>query len=274
MGPGCLDRFNGMFAFAIWDSHERELFIARDRLGIKPLYYANIGGTFAFGSEVKALLPAGYRPQVSPVGLAEYFTFQNILSDATLFEGVRMLPAGHLLRIREDEAAPRLTRYWDLDFQPDESVSAEEWVAEVRDAFERAVTRQLVSDVPIGSYLSGGLDSSSIARVASRSIPRLMTFTGGFDMESVTGFEMVFDERADAEAIARLGPTEHYTMVMHAGDMAWVLPELVWHLEDLRVGMAYQNHYIARLASKFVTVTLAGTGGDELFAGYPWRYGS
>jgi asparagine synthase (glutamine-hydrolysing) len=99
-----------------------------------------------------------------------------------------------------------------------------------------------------------------------------MTFTGGFDMKSVTGFETVFDERADAEAIARLGPTEHYTMVMHSGDMAWVLPELVWHLEDLRLGMAYQNHYMARLASKFVTVALAGTGGDELFAGYPWRY--
>ena len=106
-GPACLDRFNGMFAFAVWDSRERELFIARDRLGIKPLYYANIGGTFAFGSEVKALLPAGYRPEVSPVGLAEYFTFQNILSDATLFEGVRMLPAGHFLRIREDDTRPR-----------------------------------------------------------------------------------------------------------------------------------------------------------------------
>jgi asparagine synthase (glutamine-hydrolysing) len=99
-----------------------------------------------------------------------------------------------------------------------------------------------------------------------------MTFTGGFDLASVAGFETVFDERADAEAIARLCSTEHYTMVMHAGDMAWVLPELVWHLEDLRVGMCYQNHYIARLASKFVTVSLAGTGGDELFAGYPWRY--
>jgi asparagine synthase (glutamine-hydrolysing) len=271
-GPACLDRFNGMFAFAIWDSRERELFIARDRLGIKPVYYTRTGGKFAFSSEVKALIAAGYRPDVSPVGLAEYFTFQNILSDATLFEGVRMLPAGHFLQIRERETAPRLTRYWDLEFRPDESVSVEEWTAAVRDAFETAVARQLVSDVPIGSYLSGGLDSSSIALVASRSIPRLMTFTGGFDMESVTGFEVVFDERRDAEAIARLGPTEHYTMVMHAGDMAWVLPELVWHLEDLRVGMAYQNHYIARLASKFVTVTLAGTGGDELFAGYPWRY--
>lgn len=271
-GPACLDRFNGMFAFAIWDTHERELFIARDRLGIKPVYYATTDGKFAFGSEVKALIPAGYRAAVSAVGLAEYFTFQNILSDATLFDGVRMLPAGHFLQIREHESAPRLTRYWDLEFCPDESVSVEEWTVGVRDAFERAVSRQLVSDVPIGSYLSGGLDSSSIALVASRSIPRLMTFTGGFDTEPVTGFEAVFDERRDAEAIARLGPTEHYTMVMHAGDMAWVLPELVWHLEDLRVGMAYQNHYIARLASKFVTVTLAGTGGDELFAGYPWRY--
>jgi asparagine synthase (glutamine-hydrolysing) len=271
-GPACLARFNGMFAFVIWDARERELFVARDRLGIKPLYYTTVGTTFVFGSEVKALFPAGYCPVVSPVGLVEYFTFQNIFSDATLFEDVLMLPAGHSLRVREGERSVRLTRYWDFDFQPDESVSVDEWITAVRDVFERSVSRQLMSDVPIGSYLSGGLDSSSIAMAACRSIPRLMTFTGGFDMASVTGFETVFDERSEAEATARLGPTEHYTMVMHSGDMAWVLPELVWHLEDLRVGMAYQNHYIARLASKFVTVTLAGTGGDELFAGYPWRY--
>jgi asparagine synthase (glutamine-hydrolysing) len=99
-----------------------------------------------------------------------------------------------------------------------------------------------------------------------------MTFTGGFDLSSVTGLELVFDERADAERAASMFRTEHYEMVMHAGDMAWVLPELVWHLEDPRIGMCYQNHYIARLASKFVKVVLAGTGGDELFAGYPWRY--
>ena len=102
-GPACLDRFNGMFAFAIWDTHERELFIARDRLGIKPVYYATIDGKFAFGSEVKALIPAGTGAAVSAVGLAEYFTFQNILSDATLFDGVRMLPAGHFLQIREHQ---------------------------------------------------------------------------------------------------------------------------------------------------------------------------
>jgi asparagine synthase (glutamine-hydrolysing) len=99
-----------------------------------------------------------------------------------------------------------------------------------------------------------------------------MTFTGGFDLSSVTGLELVFDERADAERAASEFRTEHYEMVVHAGDMAWVLPELVWHLEDPRTGMSYQNHYIARLASKFVKVVLAGTGGDELFAGYPWRY--
>lgn len=272
-GAGCLDRFNGMFAFAVWDSRERELLLARDRFGIKPLYYGTTGGSFVFGSEIKALIAAGYRPGVSPLGLVEYFTFQNILSDATLFDGVRILPAGNLLRIRCDDVTPRLSQYWDLEFRPDDSVSVEEWTEEVRSTFERAVARQLVSDVPIGSYLSGGLDSSSIARVASRSIPRLMTFTGGFDMASVTGFETVFDERTEAEEVARLCSSEHYTMVMHAGDMAWVLPELVWHLEDLRAGMCYQNHFIARLASKFVTVALAGTGGDELFAGYPWRYG-
>jgi asparagine synthase (glutamine-hydrolysing) len=116
------------------------------------------------------------------------------------------------------------------------------------------------------------MDSASIVAVATRRIPRLMTFTGGFDLRSVNGLELVFDERDDAETVASTFRTEHYEMVMHAGDMWWVLPELVWHLEDLRVGMCYQNHYIARLASKFVKVALAGTGGDELFAGYPWRY--
>ncbi len=271
-GPACVERFNGMFAFAIWDTRERRLVLARDHFGIKPLYYAAVGDAFVFASEIKALFEAGYAASVSPAGLVEYFTFQNILSDATLFDGVRLLPAAHVLQIAEGESAPHLNRYWDLVFEPDESVSAEEWVVAVRDVFERAVTRQLVSDVPVGSYLSGGMDSASIAAVATRSIPRLMTFTGGFDMSSVSGFEAVFDERTDAEEIARLCSTEHYEMVMHAGDMAWVLPELVWHLEDLRVGMCYQNHYIARLASKFVTVAMAGTGGDELFAGYPWRY--
>jgi asparagine synthase (glutamine-hydrolysing) len=269
-GPQCVARFNGMFALAVWDSLRDELFIARDRLGIKPLYYAVVDGRLLFGSEVKALLAAGLRVAVCAEAVSEYFTFQNLYSDLTLFEGVRLLPAGHTLTATT--AGMRTRRYWDLVMDPDESRTEDEWIEEIRGAFEGAVSRQVVSDVPVGSYLSGGMDSASIAAVAGRSIPRLMTFTGGFDLSSVEGLELVFDERADAERVASSFRTEHYEMVMHAGDMAWVLPELIWHLEDPRVGMCYQNHYIARLASRLVKVVLAGTGGDELFAGYPWRY--
>jgi asparagine synthase (glutamine-hydrolysing) len=269
-GRGSVERFNGMFAFAIWDARSRELLIARDRFGIKPLYYALHDGRLLFGSEVKTLLEAGLPARVSPQALVEYFTFQNVFSDVTLFDGVRMLPAGHLLVASTDALV--VTRYWDLELDPDDAPSEDDWIERVRAIFERSVERQLVSDVPVGSYLSGGMDSASIVAVASQRIPRLMTFTGGFDLSSVNGLELVFDERQDAERVASEFRTEHYEMVMHSGDMWWVLPELVWHLEDLRVGMCYQNHYIARLASKFVKVALAGTGGDELFAGYPWRY--
>jgi asparagine synthase (glutamine-hydrolysing) len=269
-GPACLERMNGMFAFAIWDQRRRELFLARDRFGIKPLYYALHDGRFVFASEIKSLLHAGIRRRVSPEALVEYFTFQNMLSDLTLFDGVRLLPAGHTLTVSDAGLATR--RYWDLTFDPDESVGVDAWAELIRGTFEEVVTRQLISDVPVGSYLSGGMDSASIAAIASRNVPRLMTFTGGFDLSSVTGFELVFDERADAEVVASEFRTQHYEMVMHAGDMAWALPELVWHLEDLRVGMSYPNYYIAGLASKFVKVALGGAGGDEVFGGYPWRY--
>jgi asparagine synthase (glutamine-hydrolysing) len=269
-GSAAVERLDGMFAFAVWDGERRRLTLARDRFGVKPLYYAVDEGKFLFASEVKALLEAGLRVEVCPEALVEYFTFQNVVSDLTLFDGVRILPPGHVLLL--DDGEPRLERYWQLELEPDDGPSVHEWTGRIREAFESAVRRQLVSDVPLGSFLSGGMDSASIAAVAGRSVPRLMTFTGGFDLSEATGIELVFDERDDAELIARTFRTEHYEMVMHAGDMAWVLPELVWHLEDLRSGMSWQNHYIARLAAKFVKVALAGTGGDELFAGYPWRY--
>lgn len=269
-GAACVHRFNGMFAFAVWDARTNELLLARDKFGVKPLYYAVHDGRLLFGSEIKTLLAVGHPRRVSPAAMMEYFTFQNVFSDLTLFEGVKLLAPGHTLTLRNGSL--RSSRYWDLEFDPDESVRPTDWPEATRAAFEQSVRRQLVSDVPVGSFLSGGMDSASIAAVASGEVPRLMTFTGGFDLTSVEGIEMVFDERSDAEALASAFRTEHYEMVMHAGDMAWVLPELVWHLEDLRVGMCYQNHYIARLASRFVKVALAGTGGDELFAGYPWRY--
>jgi len=269
-GEDCIHKFNGIFAFAIWDSHQRKLFLARDRFGVKPLYYTIQNGQFIFASEIKAILEVdGVERRVCLEALNEYFTFQNVFSDKTLFEGIRILPAGHVMSVSEKGVETR--EYWDLVFNEDE-IGEEECKRRIREVFERAVTRQLISDVPVGSYLSGGMDSGSLVAVASRHIPRLMTFTGGFDLSSVSGMELAFDEREDAEIVSSAFRTEHYEMVMHAGDMAWVLPKLVWHLEDLRVGMCYQNYYIARLASKFVKVLLGGTGGDEMFGGYPWRY--
>jgi asparagine synthase (glutamine-hydrolysing) len=266
-GTRCVERFNGMFAFAIWDRRRQRLFIARDKFGVKPVYWWNRDGIFGFASEVKALLE---HPRISVDlcvdALDEYFTFQNAFSDLTLFRGVRILPPGCKI-VLEQGNDPHVERWWDWPFG-DGDASAEE----VREAFIGAVQAQLVSDVPVGSYLSGGLDSGSIVSVATRSTPRLTTFTGGFDLSSASGLELGFDEREHAESLANEFKTEHYEVVLHAGDMEWVLPSLVMHLEDLRVGQSYPNYYVARLASRFVKVVLSGAGGDELFGGYPWRY--
>lgn len=274
-GIDCLRRFNGMFAFAIWDRRKREMLIARDRFGVKPLYYYWDGAKFIFASEIKAILAhPGVRRGISYPALNEYFTFQNILTDLTLFDGIRLLPAGHYATIAADSHdGPVVRQYWDYDFSSQiTDISPEEASEELRRLFLQAVTRQLVSDVPIASYLSGGMDSGSITAVAGRQLGRLMTFTAGFDLSSASGLELAFDERTDAEFLSNLLKTEHYEMVMHAGDMEAVMPELIWHLEDLRVGQCYPNYYVARLAGKFVKVVLSGAGGDELFGGYPWRY--
>lgn len=279
-GEACLDRFNGMFAFGLvdlrpgaTDSGSPRLFLARDRYGIKPLYYAERGDTLVFASEIKALLkhPA-VRAELSMEGLREYFTFQNILTDRTLFEGIHLLPAGCSLTV-ERGRPPRRRKYWDFRFhaEPVEATDAE-CAEEVHRLFARAVSRQLVSDVPVGAYLSGGMDSGSISCVAARHIPRIHTFTCGFDLSSAAGLELAFDERQVAEAMSYRFNTVHYEVILKAGDMEHVLPRLTWHLEDLRVGQSYPNFYVAELASKFVKVVLSGTGGDELFAGYPWRY--
>lgn len=274
-GDDCVRRFNGMFAFAIWDRRNRRLFLARDRYGIKPLYWYCQNGVFIFASEIKAILE---HPAVSRApcyeALNEYFSFQNIFSDLTLFDNIRLLPPASTMRFDADgSAAPEVRRYWDYPF-PREGwqLGEEECVDHVHRLFVQAVTRQLVSDVPVGAYLSGGMDSGSITSVAARNLGRLTTFTGGFDLSSASGLEVGFDERRTAEVLANQFKTEHYEVVMHAGDMEWVLPKLIWHLEDLRVGQCYPNYYVARLAGKFVKVALSGAGGDELFGGYPWRY--
>jgi len=275
-GPQCVERFNGMFAFAIWDKKRQELFLARDRYGIKPLYYTFAGSKLLFASEQKALLSHdAVRREIDLEALVEYFTFQNIFTDKTLLKGVKLFPSGCFARIPLGASIQALTptRYWDFNFcEPDNPSSEAEYIEELDRLFRQAVNRQLVSDVDVGAYLSGGMDSGSITAVAAKQLPYIKTFTCGFDLHSASGLELGFDERENSEFMSYLFKTEHYEMVLKAGDMERVLPALAWHMEEPRVGQSYPNYYVAQLASKFVKVVLSGSGGDELFGGYPWRY--
>lgn len=273
-GVEALLRFNGMFAFAIWDNKERTLTIARDRFGVKPVYYAQVHGAFLFASEHKAFKPfPGFAPRVDVEGLAEYLTFQNFFTNRTLFSGVKLLPAGCYLKIGLDDRPIEPQRYWDFHFEePEGHINEADALDELDRLFQQAVNRQLVSDVEVGSYLSGGMDSGSITALAASQLPFMRTFTVGFDLNSASGVELGYDERAKAEYMSYLFKTEHYEMVLKAGDMERAMPMLAWHLEEPRVGQSYPNFYAAKLASKFGKVVLSGTGGDELFGGYPWRY--
>lgn len=272
-GAGALPRFNGMFALALWDRAERRMILARDRYGIKPLYYRQDRQGIVFASEVKALRqhPA-WRFAVDHSTLLEYFTFQNVLTDHTLFRDVHLLPAGTCMVVAADGETSR-SRYWDFHFAEEkDELPAEAYVEETDRLLRQAVRRQMISDVPVGAYLSGGMDSGAITAIAAQEIPHLTSVTVGFDLSSASGLELYFDERARAERLSYLFQTEHYQAVLKAGDLERVMPTLVWHLEDLRVGQCYPNFFAAKLASKFCKVVLAGTGGDEIFAGYPWRY--
>jgi asparagine synthase (glutamine-hydrolysing) len=275
-GSKALLRFNGMFALAFWDKHERRLLLARDRYGIKPLYYACIGSSIVFGSEVKAILASGEcQARMNKAGLLEYMTFQNFFTDQTLFEDVRLLPSGSYLEIHQGRSpsAIKPTEYWDYSFvEPEGEVDEREYIEELDRLFVQAVSRQLVSDVDVGAYLSGGMDSGSVTAVAARQLPYIKSFTCGFDLNSASGVELGFDERSTAEYMSYVFKTEHYEMVLKAGDMERIMPKLAWHIEEPRVGQSYPNYYAAQLASKFVKVVLSGAGGDELFGGYPWRY--
>jgi asparagine synthase (glutamine-hydrolysing) len=166
-----------------------------------------------------------------------------------------------------------MTRYWDFHFsEPQAAADPEAYREELERLFQQAVHRQLVADVELGSYLSGGMDSGAITAEAARAYPYLKTFTCGFDLSSASGIELSFDERSRAEAMSARFKTEHYEMVLKAGDMERAMSSLAWHIEEPRVGQSYPNYYAAKLASRFVKVVMSGAGGDELFGGYPWRY--
>ena len=275
-GRTALLKFNGMFSLALWDKKNRELLLARDRYGIKPLYFYQNDRQLIFGSEQKAILEQpSFDRVINKHALLEYFTFQNFFTNQTLLKGIYLLEAGHYatINLTNGERTLRRKQYWDYSFtEPEKPSSKEDYIEELDRLFHQAVSRQLVSDVELGSYLSGGMDSGSITSVASNAFPYLKTFTCGFDLSSASGIELAFDERIKAEAMSALFKTEHYEMVLKAGDMERCLPEMTWHLEEPRVGQSYPNYYASKLAGKFVKVVLSGAGGDELFGGYPWRY--
>jgi len=273
-GAAALKRFNGMFALAFWDRAERKLLLARDRYGIKPLYWAETGDTVLFASEIKALLTHPSCPAaLDPEGLIEYLTFQNFLGQRTLFRNVRIVAPGTTLSFDERTREATSSRYWDFAFAEPESPAPDaEYAEELARLFRQAVTRQLVSDVPVGSFLSGGIDTASIATIASAETPGLPTFTVGFDMPDGEGGAAGLDERPAAAAMAAHLGTRHHARAVGPDDLARVLPAAVRHIEEPRVGQSYPNSVAAALASESVKVVLSGTGGDELFGGYPWRY--
>lgn len=273
-GEKAVKRFNGMFAFGFWDTQRQELLLGRDRYGIKPLYICHKNGLFVFGSEIKAILAHPSIPtNIDLEGLLEYFTFQNFFSKHTLFRDVYTFPAGNTMRISLQESKPVFHRYWDFSFaDPEFPLTEEEYCEELGQRIEKAVKRQLMGDVEIGAYLSGGMDSGTITYLAAQGRTDFKTFTCGFDLLSASGLELYSDERAKAEHMAYHCKTEHYQVVLKAGDMERALPHIVHHMDEPRVGQSYPNFYAAKLAGKFVKGVLTGTGGDELLAGYPWRY--
>ncbi len=186
---------------------------------------------------------------------------------------MKLLPRASTITIESGKPQSfNVSRWWDYRFTEEQGVSEGEYLEELDRLFRQAVERQTAADVEVGTYLSGGIDSGAVTCITAGMYRNVKSFTAGFDLSSASGLEMGFDERAKAEQLSAAYKTEHYQVVLKAGDMERVLPDLVWHLEDLRVGQSYPNYYVSRLASRFVKVVLSGTGGDEIFAGYPWRY--
>lgn len=276
-GKDCILKFNGMFAFAIFNSKLKKLFLVRDRFGIKPLYFGIWNNTFIFGSEQKSILRhPSFSKELEISSFIEYFTFQNILSHDTLMKGMKVLGAGEILTLNTTSDHEYMTeKYWSFDFQnnTDHKLSKNDATFELSRILEEAIERQLISDVRVGSYLSGGMDSGTITTIASRSVDNLDTFNIGFSAFNDSEDSSGNDERIEAREIARINGTNHHEKLIGPQELELCIDNLVHAVEEPRVGQSYPNFYAAQLASSKVKVVLSGAGGDELFAGYPWRYG-
>ena len=261
-GEHCPDQLNGMFAFALWDARGERLFLARDRMGEKPLYYAVAGGWFVFGSELRALLahPAVGR-ELDPEGVARYLAFDFVPAPHSLIRGVEKLPPAHTLTASDGKLT--LQAYWEIPFRPDPGPDEEAWCEEIARRFDTAVGLRLTSDVPLGCFVSGGIDSTAVAATAARLRPGIRTFSVGYD-------DRVHDERRFARIVAERLGTRHEELVVSAGDAAALLPDLGRLLDEPLADMSFVPLYLLSAAARrSVTVAVTGDGGDELFAGYP-----
>ena len=261
-GADCVDHLRGMFAFAIWDEAKARLFCARDRFGIKPLHFATVGGTFYLASEAKALLPFLPTIDTDPEALKEYLTFQFCMGSRTLFKGISQLPPAHTLTVANGTVSTR--RYWEVYYHLDFDHSAQYFETRLRETLEESIALHLRSDVPVGAYVSGGLDSGIVASLARRAgASSLMGFTGRFDLGPD------YDESAHAEAVARQGGFDLQTVTIGASDFADNIRKVIYHLDYPVAGPgAFPQFMVAQLVSRHRKVALGGQGGDEIFGGY------
>ena len=259
-GQQCLDHFNGMFAFAVWDTTRRRLFLARDRLGIKPLYYWAGAAGLVFGSELKAVLAHPHVPRdIDPFALDQYLTLEYIPAPRTIFKDVCKLPPGHWLLFQDGQL--KIEQYWDIPVQhlPADEVTCTEILAEL---ISDAVRLRLVSDVPLGAFLSGGIDSSTIVAVMRQASPTpVQTFSIGFE-------DATYNELPDARAVARHFDTNHQEQILQP-DISELAERLVAHLDEPLADFSiFPTYLVSKLAGGSVKVVLSGDGGDEIFGGY------
>ena len=268
-GTKCVEHLRGMFAFAIWDRAKRRLFIARDRLGIKPLYYRFEDKTLLFGSEIKTILAyPGVKPEFNAGALAEYLAFGYLAGEESMYAGIRKLMPGHILTI-DEFGKLEISRYWDLDVKVDDgSRPVDYYVSSYREQLEQCVSSHLMSDVPLGVFFSGGLDSSAIAALTTklRKEP-IETFSVGYGEEA-------FSELPYARTIAEHLNSNHHEVHLSRDEFFQTLPRLIWHEDEpIAWPSSVALYFVARLARERVTVVLTGEGSDETLGGYtryPW----
>lgn len=262
-GDSCVEKFRGMFAFGIVDLNEHRLFLARDQLGIKPLYYLNTPECFAFASELQALRQIPLNLNIDIQAIDQYLCLQYIPAPKTIFQQIKKLPPGHRISISFDGQLSESEEYWQLTFNPDYQKSESEWLAEFDSVFRESVKSHLVADVPFGAFLSGGVDSSAVVAYMSQLLEhQVKTFSIGFEEEE-------FNELNYAAIPAKLWQTEHYTEIVKIEALEVLLPKLVKHYgEPFGDNSAIPTYYVCKMAREQVTMVLSGDGGDECFAGY------